>query len=596
MSWITRLLRLSNHKRSLAHHRKGRPPARLWLEGLETRLAPANVFVVPLNVATDGSHFHTLTAALSAATASGTVTIEPGTTPDPGQVTVTQAQNGVTIQGDPNVPGSILAVYNINVDANGVILNNLNLGIVSMGGGFSATSVTHCLVQNITELQSISLNGGSTIAQNFITGTLALGGNTSAPVNDFIANNTFSSLSPVILSATTSAGDVITSNQFFGDVLNQTAIQLRDSGTSGVPTTVANNTIVLAGAGSFGITVAQVTGVTGVNVLNNSLNTNNMGQGLTIAMNTAGNVRILVQGNDFHNNQIGIALSGDGVSSAFAVDMGGGGLNSLGGNNFRSFTSTGTTSAAAILLLNTPSGAQPPALNNMFNSLVLPTTVIDDGVHGSATGTGSLNVSAELDQNTSFVQALYNEVLGRTGTLGELNGWVNVLNMNNQNRAPVVNGILRSNESLGRIVDGFYLRFLGRASDPAGRAGWINFLKGGGTLEQMTTAFVTSPEYISHINVDYVQSLYINILGRTGASSELAGWNNQIQTIGLTGIANGFSMSTEYRFNTVFSNFVTFLHRTPPASEVNSFITNMHGDLLTLEADVLVSAEFFTNG
>src|SRR5262249_28869690 len=156
-----------------------------------------------------------------------------------------------------------------------------------------------------------------------------------------------------------------------------------------------------------------------------------------------------------------------------------------------------------------------------------------------------------LNSQRAFVQALYNEVLGRTGATGELDSWVQVLNTSGN--AAVVNGILRSSEGLGRIVDSFYLRFLGRQSDANGRAGWINFLKNGGTIEQMTTAFTTAPEYINHINTDFVQSLYINILGRTGSTTELANWNNNIQTLGLTGIANGFSFSTEYRASNVIA-------------------------------------------
>jgi hypothetical protein len=594
MNWFIRMLASSSRKRTSAHKRAARLQARPRLESLENRLAPASVFVVPLSTPTDGAHFHLLgglTGALMAAGTGGTVTIEPGTTPDPTQVNVNQPN--ITIQGDPNVPGSILAVYNLNVVANGVILTNLNLGTVQIGGGFSATAITKSLVQNITELGAAAGNGGSAITFNVITGTLRLDGNSNTGTGDLVANNTFTSLAPVILSATASAGDVISSNQFFGDLSSQIAIQVQDSGTGSLPTTVANNTITLAGAGSFGITVAQIGGVTGTNVLNNGINTNNLGQGLLITMNNALNVAIIVQGNDFHNDQLGIAVHGDGVNAAFNVDLGGGVLNSLGGNNFRGFTATGTATAAAIFLTNTPTGTNLPALQNLFS--VTPTTVIDDRTHGNGTGTGNINVTTSLDQNHAFVQALYNELLGRTGTLAELNNWVGLLTAMGGGQAAVANGILKSTESIGRIVDSIYLRYLGRAADSAGRSGWIGFLQNGGTLEQMTSAFVTSAEYIGRINTDYVQSLYINVLGRVGSQTEVTNWNNNIQTLGLTGIANGFANSGEYRSNFVISYFMTFLHRTPSPTEVTNFAA-MPGAILQLEADVLSSAEYFQNG
>jgi len=282
MSWLTRRLGSSRRNRSPINVR---PRARLTLEGLEHRLAPASVFVVPLTVIPDGAHFHTLASAVAAAGTSGTVTIEPGTTQDPTAVNVTQT--GITIQGDPNVPGNILARYDINVLANGVTLTNMNLGNVQMGGGFNTTSITKDLVRNITELTANSGNGGSQITQDTITGTVNLNGNVETVTGDLISSNTFSSLSPTIVIMTASAGDFLIANQFFGNVPGQTAVQVSDSGTSASPTTVANNTITLFGPASFGISVFQVGTSTAVNVLNNAINTNGVGQGLVIQMNNA---------------------------------------------------------------------------------------------------------------------------------------------------------------------------------------------------------------------------------------------------------------------------------------------------------------------
>jgi hypothetical protein len=233
------------------------------------------------------------------------------------------------------------------------------------------------------------------------------------------------------------------------------------------------------------------------------------------------------------------------------------------------------------------------AQQNLFRAGIDPNTVISDGLHGAQLGNGNIDVGNPLSPGRSFVQALYNEVLGRTGQLAELDPWVGLLN--SQGQQAVVNGILRSSEALGRIVDAFYLRFLGRASDPGGRAGWTSFLQSGNTEEQLETAFLTSAEYISHVNTDYVQSLYLNILGRTGSSAELAAWYSNIQSLGLRGIANGFVTSPENRLNTLRGYFQTFLHRTPADSELTPIIS-LPLDLLSLEALVLSSTEYFANG
>src|SRR5262249_13028385 len=114
-------------------------------------------------------------------------------------------------------------------------------------------------------------------------------------------------------------------------------------------------------------------------------------------------------------------------------------------------------------------------------------------------------------------------------------------------------------------------------------------------LEAVEDLFLTAPEYLSHINTDFVQSLYLNILGRTGSSSELAFWNSQIQALGLAGIASAFTHSTENRLNTLRSYFQTFLHRTPPDAELLP-LANAPIDVLTLEGVLLASPEFFAKG
>jgi hypothetical protein len=241
---------------------------------------------------------------------------------------------------------------------------------------------------------------------------------------------------------------------------------------------------------------------------------------------------------------------------------------------------------AAIALYNAQSGFVS-ATANLFATGVNPSSVVY--VHNAQYP----NLGGPLSPQQAFVQALYHDVLGRTGSLGELNGWVNVLATRGQ--AGVVSDLLYSGEALGRVVDQFYLRFLGRQSDAGGRAGWVDFLQHGGTLEGLETAFLTSPEYLGHINTDFVQSLYLNVLGRTGSGGELAGWNNQIQQLGLRGIADAFTHSAENRLDTLRTDFQNFLHRTPADGELTPLV-NSPQDLLGLEATVFSSPEFFAQG
>src|SRR5262245_61250386 len=86
--------------------------ASLRLEVLETRTLPASVFVVPLAVAEDASHFHAIADAVAAAGNGGLVTIEPGTVLSGGPIPDVLV-DGVTIQGDPDVEPNALTAYNL---------------------------------------------------------------------------------------------------------------------------------------------------------------------------------------------------------------------------------------------------------------------------------------------------------------------------------------------------------------------------------------------------------------------------------------------------------------------------------------------------
>jgi hypothetical protein len=593
MNLFQRLYQSGPRGSSNAHLRRNRLRARPFLEGLETRLAPANVLVVPISQAIDGSHFHTLTAAIAAAGTNGVVTVEPGATADSFQFPVVVNQPGIIIQGDPNVPASILPAYLLSIQASAVKLQNLNISTIVLGPStadtFSADTVNGCLIGNLT-----SYVAGSVFTQNTFTGSADFNQVGPAQGGDLIANNTFAPASSApALDVGNSVGTVIQHNTFFMDGISPIAIRLFccGNGDPTVPAVVANNTITYQGPlAGIGIDVAQdsSTRFSSVKILNNRVDSNNHGTGLVMEMTIGDAIHFsaLVQGNDFHNNAVGVEVIGDGTAAG-NIDMGGGSLGSLGGNDFRGFALPTSVSKAAIEISQAPSGTVV-AKQNIFSAGVTPSDVIFAG-----TGGGIVDVLSPLSSQRAYVQALYNEVLGRTGSLPELDGWVGVLN--SQGQAAVANGILRSSEALGHIVDGFYLRFLGRQSDPGGRANWISFLQHGGTEEQLENLFLTSPEYQSHINTDFVQSLYINILGRTGAASELAGWNSQLQQLGLGGIASGFTQSAENRADTVLALFKTFLHRVPGTAETSALV-NSSSDFLSLEAMVLSSPEYFANG
>jgi Domain of unknown function (DUF4214) len=465
----------------------------------------------------------------------------------------------------------------------------LNLNNVTIQAGLNSVTMVHLLVNTIAETAATTGNGSNTITASIIKGSIDLEGNSQVgtPTNDVVTHNSFESTSAVILHASNSGGTIIQDNRFVGDTNNQIAIQIDDS----VSALIANNTIRLTGNPATGIQVENTTAATSLTIRNNTLDLDGTGTGVSVQVTSGSQLSADIQGNDFHNDLVGVLDVGDGTAAATAlgtVDAGGGTLSSLGGNNFRGFQGQGNF---AIELQNkgVATTATVPAANNIFTAGANLSVLVQDHTNG---GAGTVTPTA-LTPIPAFVQTLYNDLLGRTGTSGELNSWVPIFNASGQ--SAVANGILRSTESLGRIVDSLYLEYLGRQSDPAGRAFWINEFQNGATLEQVSSNIINSPEYLGHINTDFVQSLYVHILQRTGGPQELAFWYARLGTLGLNGVALQFLDSTEYRIDAVTALYSRFLHRQPGNGEAAAW-ANTSLDLLTIEVDILGSAEFFANG
>jgi hypothetical protein len=592
LSWFSRLWRC---RRTPSTRTAPRAKSfRLNLDALEDRMLLANnLFVVPLNVATDAAHFHSLTSAVANAGAGDRITIEPGANPDAGTVSVPVAN--LTIQGDPNVPGSILPKYDVFVSASGVTLYNLNLGGVEAGSAARNLTVARSQLVNFTEDQGNFSAGQDRLTQDVITGAVDLQGDTGFATGDEVDHDTFTSSAPVVLTLKHSNQARVHDNTIVGDGAGAIGIEVLADSQSVV---IANNHIDMTGSGApIAVYVANNgnVGIETVTVSDNDLHAGPSGTGLYLNVFTGGtNFQALVQGNDFRGNHVGVLVNGPGLGSdAGKIDLGGGSTvlgSSLGGNDFHGFD--GQNGHFAVRLFNTDAAAKVFALLNIFDAGIEPNKVVADAFNGG--GTGDVDVSSALDANHAFVQTLYHDLLGRTGQGGELDGWAALLPGLGQ--GGVAHDILSSPESLDRIVGSYYFRFLGRADNGVEELGWVKALQTGAlTLEQVQAGFIDSPEYHAHINTDYVQSLYINILHRTGDTFELAGWNSALPKLGGAGVAAAFANSVENRMSELTSDIQRLLARPPKPGEVDQLMTQP-GDLLALKAQILDSPDYFTGG
>jgi hypothetical protein len=567
-----------------------------------------------------------------------------------GTENVTEAGVGITkqltITGDPNAARATLTGADrslfVSTGVNGVNLSHLTMpagfagiGALTIDQGSSKNSVsdigTTSLLDNpyATADVSSTTNGSNSFTNSTLGFVTVLGNKAGTPTNDTFSFDTITDLGLV------NADGTSVSNSTIGN----DGVDI----TGGTTVSLTGNTITTGGAP--GVIVGQPAAATVVSVAirGNTISTGNKSSGIEFILfpgaNAGKNFSATVEGNDLRNNKFGVAISGDkqaGDTAAFgAIDLGGGG-SSNGGNNFKSFTAgAGTGSVAAgFLAISASNGdgagkATISAKNNSF-SVSDPTTVIQDFTHNKTVanpfgvpGDGSITVTA-LSATDSFITAAYLDYLGRAAGASELTAWDSVFA--SKGSAAVALGIVRSAEALGRDVDRLYLRLLARTSDAPGRAGWVSFLQGGHTIEQVIIGMVNSAEFANRlqttafgfsvqntINDRFVTALYRLLLGRGVNIVEVNAWLGVLGNQGPNAVAAGIVNSLEFRQGVVSRLYglpVTpvatavnmlgvpnLLRRqlNPPFSDINAN-ANAGLDILSLEAAFTAGGEFQANG
>jgi hypothetical protein len=223
--------------------------------------------------------------------------------------------------------------------------------------------------------------------------------------------------------------------------------------------------------------------------------------------------------------------------------------------------------------------------------------------------------SAGLTPNESFVQALYGDLLGRSGSTAELDYWANQLPTLGQQG--VVQSITHSAETEGHFVDGIYAQMLGRGADADGRSYWVNYLANGGTLEGMIGGFAGSAEFAARANIlvggsdtnaNLVEALYGLLLHRAANPSEESYWTGVLSSQSATAVGQGIATSQEFRMAAVRTFYgdptqaplpaepylpdLLFRTSQPSPNEINPWV-NSSTDLLTIATQIAGSGEYF---
>ncbi len=169
------------------------------------------------------------------------------------------------------------------------------------------------------------------------------------------------------------------------------------------------------------------------------------------------------------------------------------------------------------------------------------------------------------DGTAAFVNRVYQDLLGRTATAGDVDYWRAGLSAG-LSRQAVGQAVLDASEFHGQVVDADYRLLLGRSTDPGGRAYWTSVLDRGAYNESVEAGFAGSDEYYARRGggspSGFVRALYSDFLGRAASAAEIGYWTGRMAAgTPRGGITSAFTFSHENHSNLVAGWYRTYLGR-----------------------------------
>ena len=227
---------------------------------------------------------------------------------------------------------------------------------------------------------------------------------------------------------------------------------------------------------------------------------------------------------------------------------------------------------------------------------------------GYVTGRGVVSDPTDVIQSVTsplayeaFVDASYQDFLGRPPTVDELASQAGSLSSGTQTTGKYLDSLANSDEWLSAIVTKMYADTLDRQPDAAGLADWVGWLRTGRfTVAQVASLFYASDEYyLFHAGnsaTSWVTLLYQKLLLREPDPAGLAAWVTYTNDprYGKSWVAYQFFQSQESRMLRVEHLYQALLHREPDATGwpywTQSVLTT--GDL-TLAINLAGSREYW---
>jgi lysophospholipase L1-like esterase len=193
--------------------------------------------------------------------------------------------------------------------------------------------------------------------------------------------------------------------------------------------------------------------------------------------------------------------------------------------------------------------------------------------------------STGYDVNQRYIQGIFQEALGRTGTPGDLTFWETVLLGNGSN--VVAQAINQSAEARTHLIDSWYATFLGRMPGPSEEQGFVHLLVAGMPEEKVLGAILSTDEYYQRApqlvgggaasDATFIQALFSQLLERQPGAGELSDFTGTLlPTLGRQAVVAVILGSPEFRGLAVKSFYDNLLQRPAPPStgELNAWVNS----------------------
>lgn len=221
----------------------------------------------------------------------------------------------------------------------------------------------------------------------------------------------------------------------------------------------------------------------------------------------------------------------------------------------------------------------------------------DFGNYSTVPSPGSSVVTAAPPSgpDASFVHAAYADVLGRSPSSSEVQGWTALLSRGVQ-RDAIASGFNNSDEYRLHMIDAAYTDVLKRAPDAGGRISWLNGMRSG-TLQpdDAHRIFLSTDEFYQTVgggtDAGYISALYSDIIGRAPTSGEVGYWIPILNRLGRQGTVNSIWFAAETINRQASGLFTTFLGRSATSGDVAGWATIIRNDGLTAARNLIMSSD-----